>query len=75
MPTFTNWFVVVTLEVAGKEKQLRGPRRGREEEAKQDLDAVRHKIASGEWLDLDWISANPKHFVAAHISSTSVGFA
>ena len=74
MPTYTNWYVVVVLEVGGEEKTVRGPTRTTETEAQADLDAVRGKVASGAWIDLDWISANPDRFVAVYVDSTSVGF-
>lgn len=74
MPTYTTWYVNVILEVAGKERQLQGPGRSEEAQAKADLDALREKLGSGEWINLDWISANPQHVVAAHVSSSSVAF-
>ena len=39
-----------------------------------DLDAVREFLGSGEWINLPWLSANPKSVVAAYLDSTSVGF-
>lgn len=75
MPTYTTWFVTVVLQVAGREKEVRGPGHSSKEAAQQDLDALREKLASGEWLDLDWISANPTYVVAAHLDSSSIGFA
>ncbi len=74
MPVYTTWYATVVLEVAGKEKQIRGPGRTAEGDAKADLDAVRELLGSGEWINLDWISANPKNVVAAYLDSSSVGF-
>ena len=72
MPVFTNWYVTVVLDVAGKEKSVRGPSRKTEAEVKEDLKALQDLLGSGEWINLDWISANPKHVVAAHVDSTSM---
>jgi hypothetical protein len=75
MPTWTTWRVVVVLEVAGKEKQVHGPGHSDMGEAEKDLDAVRALLGSGDWINLPWLSANPKSVVAAYLDSTSVGFA
>lgn len=74
MPVYTTWFVTVVLEVAGKERSIQGPERDSEEETKADLKALQDLLGSGEWINLDWISANPKHVVAAHVDSSSIGF-
>ena len=74
MPVSTTWFVNVILEVAGKERNIVGPGRPTEAEAKQDLNAVREFLGSGEWINLDWLSASPKHVVAAHLGSSSIGW-
>lgn len=74
MAFVTMWFATVILEVAGKKEQVRGPERETEEEAKADLDALRESLGSGEWINLDWISANPKHVVAAVLDSETSGF-
>jgi hypothetical protein len=74
MTTYTTWYVTVVLEVAGKQQTIRGPGRSAEEEVKADLKALQDLLGSGDWINLDWISANPKNVVAAHIDSTSVGF-
>lgn len=73
MPVYTSWYVTVILEVAGKERPVRGPSRRSEEEAQADLAALQEKLGSGEWINLVWISADPAHVVAAHVDSTSVG--
>jgi hypothetical protein len=73
MPVYTTWFVTVVLEVAGREKSVQGPGRSTREEAEADLKAIRDLLGTGEWINLDWITASPKHVVAAHIESTSVG--
>ncbi len=73
MATFTNWYVTVVLEVAGKQQTIRGPSRSSEEDTKADLKELQELLGSGEWINLDWISANPKHVVAAHLDSTSIG--
>lgn len=75
MPTYTTWYVTVVLEVAGKQQSIRGPGRSNEEDVKADLKALQDLLGRGDWINLDWISANPKNVVAAHIDSTSVGFA
>jgi hypothetical protein len=74
MPVYTTWYVTVVLEVAGKEKSVRGPSRSTEDEVKADLKDLQDLLGSGDWINLDWISANPKHVIAAHIDSSSVGF-
>jgi hypothetical protein len=74
MPVYTTWFVTVVLEVAGKERSVRGPERDTEEEVKADLKALQDLLGSGEWINLDWISANPKHVIGAHVDSSSIGF-
>jgi hypothetical protein len=73
MPTFTTWFVTVVLEVAGKQQTVQGPERDSEDEVKADLRELQEKLGTGEWINLDWISANPKHVVAAHVDSSSIG--
>jgi|GEM_PF-2219724 len=73
MPIFTTWYVTVLLDVAGKQQTIQGPGRDSEEEVKADLKALQDLLGSGEWINLDWISANPKNVVAAHIDSTSAG--
>jgi hypothetical protein len=73
MPTFTTWFVTVVLEVAGKQQTVQGPERDSEDEVKADLKELQEKLGTGEWINLDWISANPKHVVAAHVDSSSIG--
>ncbi|HEU4462633.1 MAG TPA: hypothetical protein VFR75_08570 [Solirubrobacterales bacterium] len=74
MPTYTSWYVTVILEVAGKEKGVQGPVRDTEAEVKADLKELQEQMGSGEWINLDWISANPAHVVAAHVDSSSIGF-
>lgn len=74
MPVYTTWYVTVVLEVAGKEKSVRGPSRSAEAEVKADLKDLQDLLGSGDWINLDWISANPKHVIAAHIASRSHGF-
>ena len=70
----TTYFVTAILEVARKKEELRGPERGTEEEAKADLDELRESLGSGEWINLDWISANPKNIAAAVLQSETTGF-
>lgn len=74
MPIYTTWYVTVVLEVAGKERKIDGPGRNEESEAKADLNELRGLLGSGDWINLDWISANPKHVVAAYLDSTSAGW-
>lgn len=74
MPVSTNWYVVVTLEVAGKEQSVRGPDRTSETDAKADLKELQEKLGKGDWVNLDWLSADPKRIVAAHVDRTSIGF-
>jgi hypothetical protein len=74
MPVYSTWFVTVVLEVAGKEKSVEGPGRDTEDEAKTDLKELQDLLGSGDWINLEWISANPKNVVAAHVDSSSVGF-
>lgn len=74
MAFYTAWFVTVVLEVAGKKEQIRGPEHDGEDEAKADLDALRESLGSGEWINLEWISANPKHVIAAVLDSETTGF-
>jgi hypothetical protein len=73
MPTYTNWYVVVVMEVAGKQREVKGPKSSDQTKAEADLNALRGKLGTGEWIDLDWISANPKHVVAAYVDSRSFG--
>lgn len=73
MPVYTTWYVTVILEVAGKERSVEGPSRNSEEEVKADLKELQDLLGSGDWINLDWISANPKHVIAAHVDSSSVG--
>jgi hypothetical protein len=75
MPTFTTWYVTVILQVAGKQQTITGPGRDTEEEAKADLKELQDLLGGGDWINLDWISANPKHVVAAHVDRSSIGFA
>lgn len=73
MPVYTTWFVTVVLEVAGKEKSVQGPSRNTEDEVKQDLKELQELLGNANWINLEWISANPKHVIAAHVDSSSVG--
>lgn len=73
MPVYTTWYVTVVLEVAGKEKSVRGPSRSTEDEVKADLKELQDLLGRGDWINLDWISANPKHVIAALVDSSSVG--
>jgi len=74
MAFHTAWFVTVILEIAGKKEEVRGPERDSEGEAKADLDALRESLGSGEWINLDWISANPMKVVTAVLDSETTGF-
>jgi hypothetical protein len=74
MPSYTNWFVTVVLEVAGKQERVQGPTRPTEDEAKADLKNLQDQLGSGDWVNLDWISANPTSVAAAVVDSSSVGF-
>jgi len=74
MPSSTNWYVTVILEVAGKKQSIRGPDRGSEGAAKADLKDLQERLGTGEWINLDWISADPKRVVAAHTDRTTVSF-
>jgi hypothetical protein len=73
MPVYTSWFVTVVLEVAGKEERIKGPKRTTEEEVKADLKDLQDQLGGGDWINLDWISANPTNVVAAVVDSSSVG--
>jgi hypothetical protein len=73
MPGYTNWYVVVVMEVAGKQREVKGPSSSDKAKAEADLDALRGKLGTDEWIDLDWISANPQHVVAAYLDSRSFG--
>lgn len=75
MPTFTTWYVTVILQVAGKQQTITGPGRDSEDEVKADLKQLQDLLGSGDWINLDWISANPANVVAAHVDSSSIGFA
>jgi len=72
MPTWTTWYVTVVLEIAGKEKQIRGPGHSDRAPAEADLNEL---LGTGTWINLSWISANPKNVVAAYLDSSSVGIA
>jgi hypothetical protein len=67
--------VAVVLEVAGKEKQIRGPGHSEKADAEKDLEAVRELLGSGQWINLPWLSAHSKSVVAAYLDSSSVGVA
>ena len=74
MPGYTNWYVTVLVEVAGKERAISGPSRSQQADAEQDLDQVREFLGSGTWINLPWLSANPQSVVAAYLDSKSFGF-
>lgn len=68
------WFVEVTISLGGNKTQsIQGPSRESEAEARADLRELQDKLGSGEWINLDWLSANPKHVVAAHVSGGYIG--
>lgn len=75
--TSISWhYVEVTLSLgASKTKTIQGPSHDTEEEAKSDLKALQDQLGSGEWINLDWLSADPKHVIAAHVSSSGIAFA
>jgi hypothetical protein len=75
MPTWTTWYVTVVLEIAGKERQIHGPGHSEQAPAEADLNALRELLGTGTWINLSWISANPKNVVAAYLDSSSVGIA
>jgi hypothetical protein len=70
------WFVEVILSLGGSKTQaIQGPSRDTEEEAKEDLRLLQEKLGTGEWINLDWLSASPKSIIAAHVSGTGFAFA
>jgi hypothetical protein len=73
VPTFTTWYVTVILQVAGKQQTITGPSRDSEDEVKADLKQLQDLLGGGDWINLDWISANPANVVAAHVDSSSIG--
>ncbi len=73
MPSYTSWFVTVVLEVASKQERVQGPTRATEDEAKADLKNLQNQLGGGDWVNLDWISANPTNVAAAVVDSSSVG--
>ena len=68
------WYVEVTVSLGGsKTRAISGPHRDTEVEAKADLRELQEKLGSGDWINLDWLSANPKNVVTAHIESGFFG--
>ena len=74
MPTYTTWYVTVIIQVAGKQQDIQGPERDTEDKTQSDLKELQEQLGSGEWINLDWISANPKNVVAAYVDSSSISF-
>jgi hypothetical protein len=50
------------------------PTRTTEEEVKADLRELQGQLGGSDWINLDWITANPTNVIAAVVDSTSVGF-
>ena len=70
------WYVEVILSLGGNKTQtIHGPSRDTEDEAKQDLRVLQEKLGSGDWINLDWLSANPQNVIAAHVTGTGFAFA
>jgi hypothetical protein len=71
------WYVEVTLSLGtSKTQTISGPSRDTEDEAKADLRELQEQLGSGgDWINLDWLSANPKNVIAAHVASGYFGIA
>lgn len=76
MASVSWWYVEVIVRVGGSKTQaIQGPTRNSEDEAKSDLRMVQEKLGSGDWINLDWISANPEYVVAAYVTGGGIAIA
>jgi hypothetical protein len=59
--------IVVILNTPGAGREIKSPRFDTEEQAQADMAKIRAVQASGELLDLPWLSVRGGSVIAAHL--------
>jgi hypothetical protein len=75
MPTWTTWYVVITVREGAKTKEIKSDGTTSEEEAKAELDVIRTAMKQDDWIDLPWFTARAEIVQSAHLESSSVSIA